>query len=76
MPPRAPILDGCLAVLRHEAVQAELKGLAAPVAELIVAEIYPYVVLALAFVTTLVVLHMSVFLMLYRLPRQQRAGDS
>lgn len=66
------MVDTCIEVLQRSDVQSELKHAAAPIADRIIEHMYPYVLLVLAFAAGLFVLHLSMFFMLYRMPRPQQ----
>ena len=60
------IIDQCLDFLKREDVKQELKQMLAPVANIILGEIYPYVFLCLIIVTVILLLHLGIFIMVFR----------
>ena len=60
------IIDQCLDFLKREDVKQEMKLMLSPVANIILGEIYPYVFLCLIIVTIILLLHLGIFIMVYR----------
>jgi hypothetical protein len=60
------ILDQCLEFLKREDVKQEMKTLLSPIASIILGEIYPYVLLCLIIVTVILLLHLGIFIMVFR----------
>lgn len=56
----------CLEILRRPDVKNELKNLMAPIIELILNELYPYIYLSLIFVIISFLLHLGIFILLFR----------
>ncbi len=56
----------CLEILRRPDVKIELKNLMAPIIELILNELYPYIYLSLIFVIISFLLHLGIFILLFR----------
>ena len=61
-----PIIDQCLDFLKREDVKLEVKRMLNPVASIILDEIYPYVFLCLIIVTIILLLHLGIFIMVFR----------
>ena len=55
-----------LEILRRHDVKNELKNLMTPLIELILIEIYPYIYLSLIFVIISFLLHLGIFILLFR----------
>lgn len=60
------IIEQCLLILKRDDVKRELKSLLAPLIELILIEIYPYIYLSLIFVIISFLLHLGIFVLLMR----------
>ena len=60
------IIEQCLLILKRDDVKRELKSLLAPLIELILIEIYPYIYLSLIFVVISFLLHLGIFVLLMR----------
>lgn len=60
------IIDNCLDFLKREDVKQEVKLMLSPIANIILGEIYPYVFLCLIIVTILLLLHLGIFIMMFR----------
>lgn len=60
------IIDNCLDFLKREDVKQEMKQMLSPVANIILGEIYPYVFLCLIIVTIILLLHLGIFIMVFR----------
>lgn len=56
----------CLEILRRPDVKIELKNLMTPIIELILNELYPYIYLSLIFVIISFLLHLGIFILLFR----------
>jgi hypothetical protein len=60
------IIDQCLQILKREDVKTELKHLMTPLMDLLLSEIYPYIYLSLIFVIISFLLHLGIFILLFR----------
>ena len=56
----------CLEILRRNDVQCEFKNLMAPLVEIILMELYPYIYLSLIFVIISFLLILGIFILLFR----------
>ncbi len=60
------LIDQCLEILRRNDVKSELKNLMAPLIDMILIELYPYIYLSLIFVIVSFLLHLGIFILLLR----------
>lgn len=60
------ITQACLNILKRDDVKNELKNLMAPVVDMILLDIYPYIYLSLIFVVISFLLHLGIFVLLLR----------
>lgn len=60
------LIDQCLEILRRNDVKSELKNLLAPLIDMILIELYPYIYLSLIFVIVSFLLHLGIFILLLR----------
>ena len=60
------LIDQCLEILRRNDVKSELKNLMAPLIDMILVELYPYIYLSLIFVIVSFLLHLGIFILLLR----------
>jgi len=60
------IIEQCLQFLKREDVKTELKHLMTPLIDLILTEIYPYIYLSLIFVIISFLLHLGIFILLFK----------
>mgnify|MGYP001220619875 CR=1 FL=1 len=56
----------CLEILKRNDVKSELKNLMAPLIDMILIELYPYIYLSLIFVIVSFLLHLGIFILLLR----------
>ena len=56
----------CLEILKRNDVKSELKNLMAPLIDMILIELYPYIYLSLIFVIVSFLLHLGIFFLLLR----------
>ena len=59
-------LSKCVAILQREDVKQEIKILFAPTINEILYQIYPYIYLSLMFVIVSFLLHLGIFILLWR----------
>jgi hypothetical protein len=60
------IVDICLSTLKREDVKKDIKILFSPIIDLILIDIYPYIYLSLIFVFISFILHLGIFILLFR----------
>lgn len=60
------IIDICLSTLKREDVKKDIKSIFAPIIDLILRDIYPYIYLSLIFVFISFILHLGIFILLFR----------
>jgi hypothetical protein len=60
------IVKECLEVLKRDDVKKELKNLSAPLINLLAVEILPYIYLCLVIVLISFLLHLGIFILLWR----------
>ena len=60
------LIDQCLEILRRNDVKSELKNLMAPLIDMILIELYPYIYLSLIFVIVSFLLQLGIFILLLR----------
>jgi hypothetical protein len=60
------IINECLLVLKRDDVKKELKNLLSPLIDLVLFQIYPYLYLSLLFVLISFLLHLGIFILLFR----------
>lgn len=60
------IINECLGLLKREDVKDELKKLFTPIIDILILEIYPYIYLCLIFVIISFLLHLGIFILLFR----------
>lgn len=60
------IIQQCIGILHREDVKTEFKRMITPIVELILADIYPYIYLSLAFILVSFLLHLGIFVLLLR----------
>jgi len=60
------IVDICLSTLKREEVKKDIKSIFAPIIDLILRDIYPYIYLSLIFVFISFILHLGIFILLFR----------
>ena len=60
------IIQECLVILKREDVKNEFKNILSPFIELIIKQIYPYLYLCLIFVIISFLLHLGIFILLFR----------
>ena len=60
------IINECLLVLKRDDVKRELKNLLSPLIDLVLLQIYPYLYLSLLFVLISFLLHLGIFILLFR----------
>jgi len=60
------IADACIGILKREDVKKEIKSALAPLIDLVLVDIYPYIYLSLIFVIISFVLHLGIFVLLLR----------
>ncbi len=59
-------LESCLKILHREDVKYEIKKILSPTINEVLVQIYPYVYLSLLFVVVSFLLHLSIFIFLWR----------
>jgi hypothetical protein len=60
------IIKECINVLKRDDVKREVKVFIAPIVELILAQIYPYIYLCVMFIVISFLLHLGIFILLLR----------
>ena len=60
------IIDECLEVLNRKEVKREFKKMMAPLIELLLKDIYPYIYLSIIFVVLSFLLILGIFILLFR----------
>jgi hypothetical protein len=60
------IVDICLSTLKREDVKKDIKSIFSPIIDLVLTDIYPYIYLSLIFVFISFVLHLGIFILLFR----------
>jgi len=60
------LIKECVQILKRVEVKQEMKELFAPLVEMVIAQIYPYLYLCLMFVLISFVLHLGIFFLLLR----------
>ena len=60
------IVDICLSTLKREDVKKDIKSIFATIIDLILRDIYPYIYLSLIFVFISFILHLGIFILLFR----------
>jgi hypothetical protein len=60
------IINECLGLLKREDVKDELKKLFTPIIDILILEIYPYIYLCLIFVIISFLLHLGIFILLFK----------
>jgi hypothetical protein len=60
------IADACIGILKREDVKKEIKSAFAPLIDIVIVDIYPYIYLSLIFVIISFVLHLGIFVLLLR----------
>jgi hypothetical protein len=60
------IIEECLLILKRDDVKKEMKELIAPVIEIIMNRIYPYLYISMFFVLISFLLHLGIFILLFR----------
>jgi len=60
------IVDICLSTLKREDVKKDIKSIFTPLIDLILRDIYPYIYLSLIFVFISFILHLGIFILLFR----------
>jgi hypothetical protein len=61
-----PFFNKCLAILKQEEVQSEIKAFMRPFINMILNEIYPYIYLSILFVLVSFFLILGIFILLLR----------
>ena len=64
-------LSSCTKILQREDVKYEIKNILSPTINEILLQIYPYVYLSLLFVIVSFLLHLSIFILLWRNTRSK-----
>ena len=64
-------LSSCSKILQREDVKYEIKNILSPTINEILLQIYPYVYLSLLFVIVSFLLHLSIFILLWRNTRNK-----
>ena len=59
-------IQQCLSILKREDVKDELKGLMKPMIDMILQEIYPYILISIIFVFISFLLILGIFILLLR----------
>jgi len=59
-------INQCLSILKREDVKDELKGLMKPMIDMILQEIYPYILISIIFVFISFLLILGIFILLLR----------
>jgi len=60
------IINECLIILKRDDVKKEFKNLLSPLIDLVLMKIYPYLYLSLLFVLISFLLHLGIFILLFR----------
>jgi hypothetical protein len=60
------IINECLLVLKRDDVKKEFKNLLSPLIDIVLLQIYPYLYLSLLFVLISFLLHLGIFILLFR----------
>ena len=60
------IIKQCMAILHRDDVKGELKKLITPIVDMILVDIYPYLYVSLAFIVVSFLLHIGIFVLLFR----------
>ena len=60
------IINECLLLLKRDDVKKELKQLLTPLIDLVLLKIYPYLYLSLIFVLISFLLHLGIFILLFK----------
>lgn len=60
------IINECLIILKRDDVKKEFKILLSPLIDLVLMKIYPYLYLSLLFVLISFLLHLGIFILLFR----------
>ncbi len=60
------VIEKCLNILKRDDVKSEVKHFIAPLINMILIEIYPYIYLSLIFVLISFLLHLGIFILLLR----------
>lgn len=60
------IADACIGILKRDDVKKEIKLVFAPLIDLILVDIYPYIYLSLIFVIISFILHLGIFIILLK----------
>ena len=63
---KSAIIQECISILKREDVKAEFKTFLAPVIDIILAQINPYLYLCMMFVMISFLLHLGIFVLLLR----------
>ena len=63
---KSAIIQECISILKREDVKAEFKTFLAPVIDIILAQINPYLYLCMMFVIISFLLHLGIFVLLLR----------
>jgi hypothetical protein len=60
------IIQECIGILKREDVKNEVKTFVTPVIDMILVQIYPYLYLCTMFVVISFLLHLGIFILLFR----------
>ena len=60
------LLSKCVALLKRDDIKKEIKNVLSPTVNEILVQIYPYIYLSLIFVTISFLLHLGIFILLWR----------
>ena len=60
------IAEACVNILKRDDVKHELKLLVSPLIDMILIDIYPYIYLSLIFVIVSFILHLGIFILLFK----------
>jgi len=60
------IANACVGILKRDDVKREIKSALAPLMDVVLVDIYPYIYLSLIFVIISFILHLGIFILLFK----------
>lgn len=60
------LADACISFIRRDDIKKEMKAALSPLIDMVLVDIYPYIYLSLIFVIISFILHLGIFVLLFR----------
>lgn len=60
------LADACISFIRRDDIKKEMKAAFSPLIDMVLVDIYPYIYLSLIFVIISFILHLGIFVLLFR----------